>query len=298
MTCCWATAPARRCRRPAAPRQVAAPPPTGFGASSVAIRSRPPSRRVDWCSWPSMPRFSCWSAEAAPPDAEAAASSAGERARPDGPGAESRPARAPAPPEAVEPLGPAPARADRRDPGAVRALELRAPVDQPAPLRDGGSRSAPGAAQGGAGHAHALDHPPRLGRGLLADRRGDRPVPAGVVAPDLRQGVQPRGDRRDRREAGRELTGRVWPRKELDEQMRSHSTTVWSGAWVALIRVPPSGTWKRRRADLFQRAAEWIGPSTADEQAGLDLLLRRYLGGFARPAWPMRPNGRGSTSRR
>jgi hypothetical protein len=76
------------------------------------------------------------------------------------------------------------------------------------------------------------------------------------------------------------LTGRVWPRKELDQQMRSHSTTVWSGAWVALIRVPPSGTWRRRRADLFQRAAEWIGPSRADEQAGLELLLRRYLGGF------------------
>ena len=76
------------------------------------------------------------------------------------------------------------------------------------------------------------------------------------------------------------LAGRVWPRKELDQQMRSHSTTVWSGAWVALIRVPPSGTWKRRRADLFQRAAEWIGPSTADERAGMQLLLRRYLGGF------------------
>lgn len=78
----------------------------------------------------------------------------------------------------------------------------------------------------------------------------------------------------------RGLAGRVWPRKELDELMRSHSTTVWSGAWVALIRVPPSGTWQRRRADLFQRAAEWIGPSVADEQAGLELLLRRYLGGF------------------
>jgi hypothetical protein len=78
----------------------------------------------------------------------------------------------------------------------------------------------------------------------------------------------------------KELAGRVWPRKDLDSLMRSHSTTVWSGAWVAVIRVPPSGTWKRRRADLFQRAAEWIGPSTADEQAGLELLLRRYLGGF------------------
>ena len=78
----------------------------------------------------------------------------------------------------------------------------------------------------------------------------------------------------------RELTGRVWPRKEMDTLMRDHSTTVWSGAWVALIRVPPSGTWKRRRADLFQRAAEWIGPSTSNPDDGLKLLLRRYLGGF------------------
>lgn len=77
-----------------------------------------------------------------------------------------------------------------------------------------------------------------------------------------------------------ELTGRSWPRKELDQLMRSHSTTVWSGAWVALIRVPPSGTWGRRRADLFQRAAEWIGPSDADERTGLEHLLRRFLSGF------------------
>jgi hypothetical protein len=77
-----------------------------------------------------------------------------------------------------------------------------------------------------------------------------------------------------------ELAGRAWPRKELDQLMRSHSTTVWSGAWVALIRVPPSGTWRRRRADLFQRAVEWIGDSNWDEEHGLEHLLRRYLGGF------------------
>jgi hypothetical protein len=76
------------------------------------------------------------------------------------------------------------------------------------------------------------------------------------------------------------LAGRAWPRKELDELMRSHSTTVWAGGWVALIRVPPSGTWGRRRADLFRRAAEWIGESDSDERHGLEHLLRRYLGGF------------------
>jgi len=83
-----------------------------------------------------------------------------------------------------------------------------------------------------------------------------------------------------------ELTGRPWPRKELDELMRSHSSTVWSGAWVALIRVPPSGTWRRRRADVFQRAAEWIGPSDADE--------RRFVGGSVRPDWPMPRAGEAS----
>jgi hypothetical protein len=77
-----------------------------------------------------------------------------------------------------------------------------------------------------------------------------------------------------------ELAGRAWPRRELDQLMRSHSSTVWSGAWVALIRVPPSGTWRRRRADLFQRAAEWIGDSDSNEELGLEHLLHRYLGGF------------------
>jgi DNA glycosylase AlkZ-like len=77
-----------------------------------------------------------------------------------------------------------------------------------------------------------------------------------------------------------QLAGTVWPRKDLDQLMQSHSSTVWSGAWVALIRVPPSGTWRRRRADIFQRAAEWIGESDSDERHGLEHLLRRYLGGF------------------
>ena len=77
-----------------------------------------------------------------------------------------------------------------------------------------------------------------------------------------------------------ELAGRVWHRKELDELLRSHGSSIWQGAWVPLVRVPPSGTWERRRADLFRLAEEWVGPSDADEEAGLEHLLRRYLGGF------------------
>jgi hypothetical protein len=49
---------------------------------------------------------------------------------------------------------------------------------------------------------------------------------------------------------------------------------------VDLVRVPPSGTWERRRADLFALAEQWLGPPDVDPDAGVDLLVRRYLGGF------------------
>jgi hypothetical protein len=57
---------------------------------------------------------------------------------------------------------------------------------------------------------------------------------------------------------------------------------VWAavGQWVDLVRVPPSGTWERPRADLFGLAELWLGPSTSDPHTGRELLLRRYLAGF------------------
>ena len=76
------------------------------------------------------------------------------------------------------------------------------------------------------------------------------------------------------------LAGRVWPRKELDAVLGEQGSSVWSGIWVPMVRVPPSGTWERRRADHFQLAEEWLGPSDADEERGLLHLLLRYLGGF------------------
>jgi Winged helix DNA-binding domain len=58
--------------------------------------------------------------------------------------------------------------------------------------------------------------------------------------------------------------------------------SAWSGAglWVDMVRVPPSGTWERRRADLYGLADDWIGPSTTTEAEGLAHLVRRYVGGF------------------
>jgi len=55
---------------------------------------------------------------------------------------------------------------------------------------------------------------------------------------------------------------------------------VLAGLWVDLVRVPPSGTWERRRADLYALADDWLGPSTATEERGLEHVVRRYLAGF------------------
>jgi hypothetical protein len=54
------------------------------------------------------------------------------------------------------------------------------------------------------------------------------------------------------------------------------------GLWVDLVRVPPSGTWERRRADLFGLAEDWIGPPPEGMTArtGAAHLVTRYLAGF------------------
>jgi hypothetical protein len=54
----------------------------------------------------------------------------------------------------------------------------------------------------------------------------------------------------------------------------------WSGLWVELLRVPPSGTWERRRADLYALADRWIERAEVAEADGIEHLVRRYLGAF------------------
>jgi hypothetical protein len=53
-----------------------------------------------------------------------------------------------------------------------------------------------------------------------------------------------------------------------------------AGHWIDLVRVPPSGTWERRRADLFGLADDWLLPSDVSDAEGMEHLVRRYLGGF------------------
>jgi hypothetical protein len=52
------------------------------------------------------------------------------------------------------------------------------------------------------------------------------------------------------------------------------------GVLLDLVRVPPSGTWERRRADIYALAEKWVGPEKVDRDEALDLVVRRYLSGF------------------
>ncbi|HET7856641.1 MAG TPA: winged helix DNA-binding domain-containing protein [Gaiellaceae bacterium] len=68
---------------------------------------------------------------------------------------------------------------------------------------------------------------------------------------------------------------------EVNELLAANSATRNGvGIFLNLVRVPPSGTWERRRADIYALAEDWIEPEQVTEQEGIDLLVRRYLSGF------------------
>ena len=80
------------------------------------------------------------------------------------------------------------------------------------------------------------------------------------------------------------LQGSIKSRAEIEEFLRANDlpyASSWGfGHWLDLIRVPPSGTWEQRRASMFALAEEWVGAIDMTEQAGIERLARRYLGGF------------------
>jgi len=85
------------------------------------------------------------------------------------------------------------------------------------------------------------------------------------------------------RKVRRALRGKALSRAELETVIGQRLGPA--GLSVDLVRVPPSGTWERRRADLYALAEDWVGPENATAQEGIEHLVRRYLQGFG-PARP------------
>ncbi|MDQ3574001.1 MAG: winged helix DNA-binding domain-containing protein [Actinomycetota bacterium] len=90
-------------------------------------------------------------------------------------------------------------------------------------------------------------------------------------------------DQEDLEAAALELRARLvrgpLRRKEIDEIIgKARANGV--GLWLDLVRVPPSGTWEQRRADLYAAAENWLGAAEMTKEEGLEHLVGRYLGGF------------------
>jgi winged helix DNA-binding protein len=52
------------------------------------------------------------------------------------------------------------------------------------------------------------------------------------------------------------------------------------GLWLDMVRVPPSGTWERRRADLYGLAEDWLPVPEITSAQAIDHLVCSYLRGF------------------
>jgi Winged helix DNA-binding domain len=96
----------------------------------------------------------------------------------------------------------------------------------------------------------------------------------------VRRGADDRTLRRNAERARKLLADGPLRWKELEERLGGREQAVGIFTWLPLVRVPPSGTWERRRADLVATAEDWIGAGEVDLDAAVDLIVRRYLAGF------------------
>lgn len=70
-------------------------------------------------------------------------------------------------------------------------------------------------------------------------------------------------------------------RKEIEEAAGLDRSAIYGvGCWLDMVRVPPSGTWERRRADVFAAAEDWLGPEDVTPDDALDHAVSSYLRGF------------------
>ncbi|HET6642320.1 MAG TPA: winged helix DNA-binding domain-containing protein [Gaiellaceae bacterium] len=110
--------------------------------------------------------------------------------------------------------------------------------------------------------------------------------------------VHPAVDPREMQAAAKRLRRllRDGPRRRKEvEELLGRQAALGIGAYVDLVRVPPSGTWEQRRADLYALAEDWLPAPKIRRDEALDHLIRRYLAAFGPAAkkdiadWAMLP---------
>jgi hypothetical protein len=94
------------------------------------------------------------------------------------------------------------------------------------------------------------------------------------------------GDARKQAASGRKIRKRVagttMTQAEMRELLGEAGGGLSAATWIDLVRVPPSGTWERRRADIHAAAEDWLGSEGADIAVddAVDHLVRSALRGF------------------
>jgi hypothetical protein len=103
--------------------------------------------------------------------------------------------------------------------------------------------------------------------------------PLAIAVREARRTVEPQERAAEQIRAA--LQGGTTLRRKEIEALVGKEPARYAGLWVDLVRAPPSGTWERRRADLYALAEDWIGPPPdLTRDAAADHLVTRYLAGF------------------
>lgn len=110
---------------------------------------------------------------------------------------------------------------------------------------------------GRSGDAPACDDPAGLDSRLLAARRRPRGARREWSLRVTRSGLSAEEVAAAAARLHERLADGPLRRREIDDLLGKPLAGA-AGLWLDLVRVAPSGTWERRRADLYAAAGDWL----------------------------------------